>query len=145
MSDWLFLGCDSNTCKAHGSDILEMDKELKKTIDTLSASIKAIQADLLTLKGDCEVAHSDNNSQSSSRYSDLVSGNGPTKKRRRILKEESESDGEDGKFKQKDTDSELYQLSEAGGVFIETTLKSKLDNTTRKARATKYGCQTQGG
>ena len=87
MSDWLFFGCDNNTCKARGSDILEMDKELKKTIDTLSASVKAIQADLLTLKGDCKIAHSDNNSQSSSQYSDLVSGNGPAKKRRRILEE----------------------------------------------------------
>ena len=102
MSDWLFLGCDSNTCKARGSDILEMDKELKKTIDILSASIKAIQPDLLTLKGYHEVAHSDNNLQSSSQYSDLVSGNGPAKKRRRILEEESENDGEDGKFEQKE-------------------------------------------
>ena len=99
-----------------------MDKELKKTIDTLSASVKAIQADLLTLKGNREIAHSDNNSQSSSQYSDLASGNGPAKKRRRILEEESESDREDGKFEQKDTDTELYQLSEVGGAFIETTL-----------------------
>ena len=122
-----------------------MDDKLKKTIDTLSASIKDIQADLLTLKSNREVTHSDSNLQSGSQYSDLVSGNGPTKKRRRIPEEESESDGEDGEFEQNDAETELYQLSEAGGAFIETTFKSKLDNATRKARARSMGYQTQGG
>ena len=93
----------------------------------------------MTLKGDREVTHSDSNSQSGSQYSDLVSGNGPAKKRRRIPEEESESDREDGEFEQNDAETEVYQLSEAGGAFIETTFKSKLDNATRKARATKYG------
>ena len=37
-----------------------------------------------------------------------------------------------------DTETELYQLLEAAEAFIETTFKSKLDNATRKARATKY-------
>ena len=87
-----------------------MDDELKKTIDTLNASVKAIQADLMTLKRDREVTHSDSNSQSSLQYSDLVSGNGPTKKRKRIPEEESKSDGEDGQFEQNDADTELYQL-----------------------------------
>ena len=111
---------------------------MKKTIDTLSVSVKVIQANLLTLKEDRKVTHSDNNWQSGLQYSDLLSGNGPAKKRRRIPEEESESDSEDGKFEQNDTDNELYQLSEAGGAFIEIIFKSKLDNTTRKACATKY-------
>ena len=35
-------------------------------------------------------------------------------------------------------DTELYQLLEAGGGFIEMTFKSRLDNMTRKTYATKY-------
>ena len=95
----------------------------------------------MTLKGDHKVTHSDNNSQSGSQYRDLVSSNGQAKKRRRILEEqsESESDGEDGEFEQNVTDTELYQLLEAGRAFIETKFKSKLDNSTRKAHATRYG------
>ena len=77
VASGFIFGCDSNTWKTHGSNILEMDDKLKKTIDTLSASVKAIQADLLTLKGDLEVTHSDSNWQSGSQYSYLVSGNGP--------------------------------------------------------------------
>ena len=116
-----------------------MDEELKKTIETLSASIKTIQADLLMLKRDRKVTRSGNNSQASSQSSDIVSGNGPTKKRKRTLEDESESEDEDEEFDAGDTETELYQLSEAAGAFIETTFKSKLDNATRKARATKYG------
>ena len=136
MSDWLFLGCDSNTCKARGSDILEMDEELKKTIDILSASVKAIQADLrskvimrlhtVTITAvqfaiqwlsiwqwPCQEEEEDSGGRKWERWW-----------RRQVWTE--------------GTDTELYQLSEAGGAFIEMTLKSKLDKATRKAHATKY-------
>ena len=56
------------------SDIFKMDEELKKTINTLSVSVKAIQVDLLILKS---VTHNDNNLRAGLQYSDLVSGNGP--------------------------------------------------------------------
>ena len=116
-----------------------MDEELKKTIETLSASIKALQAGLLMLKRDREVTCSDNNSQAGSQSSDIVSGNGPAKKRKRTSEDESKSEDEDEEFDAGDTETELYQLSKAAGAFIETTFKSKLDNATRKACATKYG------
>ena len=112
---------------------------MKKTIHTLSANVKTIQADLLMLKGNREVTHNDSNSHSGSQYSDLESSNGPTKKRRRIPEEESESDSEDSELKQNDTDTELYQLSEVGRAFIEMTFKLKLENVTRKACAITYG------
>ena len=124
--------------QARWSDIsFEMDEELKKTIEALSASVKTIQADLLTLKRDRKVTCSDNNSQAGSQSSNIVSGNGPAKKRKRTSEDESESEDKDEEFN--DTETKLYQLSEAAEAFIETILKLKLDNTTRKARATKYG------
>ena len=117
-----------------------MDEELKKTIEDLSASVKTIQTDLLALQKDREVTRSDtSNSQAGSQGSDTVSGNGPAKKRKRSSEDDSESEEEDEDLEPGDTDTELYQLSEAAGAFIETTFKSKLDNATRKARATKYG------
>ena len=91
------------------------------------------------LKRDREVTCSDNNSQADSQSSDIVSGNGPTKKRKRTSEDEIESEDEDEEFDAGDTETELYQLSEAAGAFIETTFKSKLDNATRKACAMKYG------
>ena len=70
--------------QARWSDIcFEMDEELKKTIETPSASVKTIKADLLTLKRDHEVTRSDNNSQAGLQSSDIVSGSGPAKKRKR--------------------------------------------------------------
>ena len=126
--------------QARWSDIcFEMDEELKKMIETLSASVKTIQADLLILKRDREVTRSDNNLQAGSQSSDMVSGNGPAKKRKKTSEDERESEDEDEEFDAGDTETELYQLLEAAGAFIEMTFKSKLDNTTRKARATKYG------
>ena len=113
---------------------------MKKTIETLSASIKAIQADIVTLKG--EATQSGRDSHAGSQNSDLVPGNGPAKKRKRTDLDDgsdADDDDEDGESELGDTETELYQLSEAAGAFIETTFKSKLDNATRKARATKYG------
>ena len=113
-----------------------MDEELKKTIEDLSASVKTIQTDLSALKKDHEVTPSDtSSSQAGSQGSDTVSGNGPTKKRKRISEDDSESKEE---VEPGDADTESYQLSEAARAFIEMTFKSKL---TRKARATKYGVQ----
>ena len=112
-----------------------MDEELKKTID-VSASVKTIQTDLLALKKDREVTRSDT---SNLQGSDTVSGNGPAKKRKRSSEDDNESEEEDKDLKPGDTDTELYQLSEAAGAFIEMTFKSKLDNATSKASATKYG------
>ena len=94
----------------------------------------------MALKKDREVTRSDtSNSQAGLQGSDTVSGNGPAKKRKRSSEDDSESEEEDEDLKPGDTDTELYQLSEVAGAFIETTFKSKLDNATRKARATKYG------
>ena len=78
-------------------------------------------------------------SQAGPQNSDLVSGNGPTKKRKRTLEDESKSDGEDKDFKLGDTDTELYQLSEAVRAFIETTFKSRL--VSNMATMTFYLCQ----
>ena len=117
-----------------------MDEELKKTIEDLSASVKTIQTDLSALQKDREVTLSDtSNSQAGSQGIDTVSGNGPAKKRKRSSEDDSESKEEDEYLEPGDTDTKFYKLSEAAGAFIETTFKSKLDNVTRKARATKYG------
>ena len=107
--------------QARRSNVLLMDEELKKTIENLSASIKTIQADLLTFKRDREVTHSDENLQAGSQSSNVVSGNGPTKKRKKNIEDESKSEDEDEELELGDTDTELYQLSEAAGAFIETT------------------------
>ena len=94
----------------------------------------------MALQKDREVTRSDtSNSRAGSQGSDTVSGKGPAKKRKRSSEDDSESEEEDEDLEPGDTDTELYQLSEAAGAFIETTFKSKLDNATRKARATKYG------
>ena len=98
-----------------------MDEELKKTINTLSVSIKVVQVDLLILKSDCEVTHSENNLQASLQYSDLVSGNGPIQKKK-ISEDESESNGEGGEFELSDTDIELYELLEAVGPLMKQHL-----------------------
>lgn len=100
------------------SDIFKMDEELKKTINTLSVSVKAIQVDLLILKS---VTHNDNNLQAGLQYSDLVSGNGPVQKKK-ISEDESESNGEGGEFELSDTDIELYELLEAVGPLLKQHL-----------------------
>ena len=50
--------------------------------------------------------------------------------------EEEDEDVENGEL---ETQQNLYELSEEATAFIETVFVSKLDNATRKARATKFG------
>ena len=65
----------------------------------------------------------------------------PHEERKRTTpEEESDTDDDGGNDEiEGDVESELYQLSEETGAFIETAFKSKLDNTTRKMWATKFG------
>ena len=117
----------------------------RKLFNVLCDSVKAMQAEMVTLKS--EVTHSDKNSRAGSQNSVIVSSNGPMRKRT-APEEESNTDDDDdddddddgsNDEMEDDAESELYQLSEEAGAFIETAFKSKLDNTTRKARATKFG------
>jgi len=50
---------------------------------------------------------------------------------------ENKDEEDDTEFPE--TQGELYQLSEEAGMFIKTAFKSKVDNTTRKAQAGKFG------
>ena len=70
-----------------------MDKETKKTIAGLCGSVKAMQAEILTLKS--ETTHSGSNSHAGSQNSDLVSSSGPPPNKRRKTVSEGASEDED--------------------------------------------------
>ena len=123
-----------------------MDKELKETVKSLAKSVKAMQAVISILK--CEVIRSDNgNSPASLQRSDLAPGI-PLAAKGKMTKSEGddfepitddkaeEEDDENGKL---ETQQNLYKLSDEAGAFIETVFVSKLNNTTRKVRATEFG------
>jgi len=109
---------------------------LKTTIKGLCDSIKAMQADILMLRG--EVTLSDQNLHAGSQVSDSISGNICASKWKRIAP--SDIDGnEEEEAELGGMETELFELSEMAGAFIEMAFKSKLDNVTRKMQATKYG------
>jgi len=97
-----------------------MDEDLKATIKGLCDSVKAMQADILTLRG--EVTLSDKNLHAGLQVSNSVSGNSPTSKLKRFaLEDKSNSDCiEEEEAELNNTKTELFQLSEAAGAFIET-------------------------
>ena len=124
----------------------EMEEELKETVKSLAESAKAMQAEMSTLKS--EVTRSDNsNSLTGSHHSNLVSGILPAAKRRKTISEgddikpitDDEAEDEEDENGEPETQQSLYELSEEARAFIETVFVSKLDNTTRKSHATKFG------
>lgn len=54
-------------------------------------------------------------------------------------KTEDETDSEEDIEEPNELETDLVQLSEAASAFIKATFKSKLDNPTRKSKATKFG------
>ena len=52
---------------------------------------------------------------------------------------DDEAEDEEDENGEPETQQSLYKLSEEAGAFTETAFVSKLDNTTRKSRATKFG------
>ena len=83
----------------------------------------------------------------SSQRSDLVPGIFPATKRRKTKSKgddfEPITDGkaqeEDEENGQLETRQNLYELSDEAGAFIEKVFVSKLDNTSRKVCANKFG------
>ena len=122
-----------------------MDEETKKTIAGLCENVKAMQAEILTLKS--ETTHGGSNSHAGSQNSDLVSGSGPPPNKRRKTISEGASEDEDDDKEEEFVDlrrtatgsKELVPMSEEAGAFIETSFNSKLKNTDRTSKAEKYG------
>ena len=108
------------------------EKSTAEAIADLSKCIKAIQADLNTLKR--EAVQSGSNSQPGTQDSVIVPGQEPppSKRWRKDNSDvEEEDDGEET--------GSLVPLSEEASGFLEAAFKSKLDNASRKAKATKFG------
>jgi len=118
-----------------------MDEELKDTVKSLAESLQAMQVKILTLRS--KVTRSDNsNLLASSQWSDLVSCIPPAVKRTTSegdnvepITEDEAEDGDD-KNGEPETQQNLYKLSDEDGAFIEMAFVWKLDNATKKARAT---------
>ena len=126
---------------------MDEGRRTQKNVKSLAKNIKAMQAEITMLKS--EVTRSDNsNSLAGSHRSDLVSGIPPGANKRKTTSEgddfepvtdDEEEEDEDDENGKPETQQNLYKLSEEATAFIETAFVSKLDNATRKARATKFG------
>ena len=108
------------------------EKSTAEAIADLSKCVKAIQADLKTLKR--KATQSSSNSQPGTQDSVIVPGQEPPPSKR-PRKDDSDVKEEDDGEK---IDS-LVPLSEEVSGFLEAAFKSKLDNASRKAKATKFG------
>jgi len=126
-----------------------MDEESKKIIEGLSDSVKAMQAEILTLKSardtrESEVTNSGSNSLAGSQNSDLVPSSGPPPNKRRKTVSEGASDDEDEEEDEEFVDlrcntGDLVQMSEEASAFIETSFNAKMKNSDRTSQAGKFG------
>ena len=124
-----------------------MDEEFKKIIAGLCESVKAMQAEIQTLKDTrgSEATHSGSNSQAGSQNSDLVPGSGPppNKRRKTVSEGASEEDEEEEDDPEEFVDlrrsKDLVPMSEAASSFIEASFNTKLKNSDRLSHVEKFG------
>ena len=129
----------------------ETENDTTKAIAALTASIKAIQEELKTIKSGA--TDSGVNSQSGikrgatnsgiiphagSQDSDLASGQDLPAKRPRTAESDTEELEDDGE-PQDEVEDQLVTLSEAASAFLETAFKSKIDNSARRTKIKKFG------
>ena len=108
------------------------EQSTAKVISDLAECVKTIQAELKTLKR--EAAQSGSNSQPGTQNSVVVTGEEPPPSKKQRNNDSDVEDEDEGE----ETGS-LMPLSEEASGFLEATFKSKLDNASRKAKATKFG------
>ena len=129
----------------------ETEIDTTKAIAALTASIKAIQDELKTMKSGA--TDSDVNLQSGMKHgatdsgnihhtglqnNDLVSSQDLPAKRPRMMKSDTE-EFEDDEELQDEVEDQLVTLSEAASAFLETAFKSKIDNSARRTNIKKFG------
>ena len=111
------------------------NKEITKTLETLLASVRSIQDELVTLKR--EATHSSTNPQSGSSMqynsTDIAGLVPPPDKKSRLEDDEANSDEKIGNI---DTQQgPLVPISEVAAEFLEASFNTKLDSKSRKAKA----------
>ena len=134
------FGCD----RQHMLRRLIMDEESKKIIAGLCESVKAIQAEIKTLKDirESEAKHSGSNTQAGSQNSNLVPGSGPAPNKRRktvsegASEEDEEKEDDPEEFVDLRRSKDSVPMSEAARVnyrFSSTRQlpRSKLDIKTK--------------
>jgi len=115
-------------------------KKIEDLLKSLAESIKAMQAQMLTLSEGKVSGSNRTYLLASSQYINAISSNTPAAKNKKTMSEvnnmESKEEEDDTDFPE--TEGKLYQLSEEAGMLIKMAFKSK-DNFTIKVRACKFG------
>ena len=100
-------------------------------IADLSESVKAIKAELETLKRGATYSGSEPRTRTQDSAIEPGQDPPPAKRPRNDADSDVEEEGE--------ADSPLVPLSEAANAYLESAFKTKLDNSSRKSKATKFG------
>ena len=108
----------------------QLQDPMATVIADLSESVKAIKAELEMLK--CGATYSGSEPRTSMQDSIIEPGQDPplAKRPRNDVDSDAEEEGE--------ADSPLVPLSEAPNAYLESAFKLKLDNSSRKSKATKF-------
>ena len=129
----------------------ETENDTTKAMAALTASIRAFQEELKTIKS--RATDSGVNSQSgmkhgatdsgiipygSSQDSDLASGQDLPAKRPETVESDTKELEDDGES-QDEVEDQLVPLSEVASAFLEMAFKSKIDNSARRTKIKKFG------
>ena len=109
----------------------QLQDPMATVIADLSKSVKAIKAELETLKRGATYSGSEPRASTQDSVIEPGQDPPPAKRPRNDADSDAEEEGE--------ADSPLIPLSEAANAYLESAFKSKLDNSFRKSKATKFG------